>query len=105
MHLESDLRKALLQEELELYYQPKVNTLVGMLVGAEALIRWHHPVRGLVPPDRFIGIAEDTGMIVSIGAWVLQTGGTYVRAMPASAADAVDSQKALLAYYTATDRT
>jgi diguanylate cyclase (GGDEF)-like protein/hemerythrin-like metal-binding protein len=73
MHLESDLRKALLQEELELYYQPKVNTLVGMLVGAEALIRWHHPVRGLVPPDRFIGIAEDTGMIVSIGAWVLQT--------------------------------
>jgi len=73
MELESDLRKALQQGELEVYYQPKVDTIIGLLVGAEALLRWHHPTRGLVPPDAFIGIAEDTGLITGIGAWVLQT--------------------------------
>jgi|GEM_PF-733972 len=73
MELETDLRKALQQGELELYYQPKVDTLIGVLSGAEALVRWNHPERGLVPPDQFIGIAEDTGLITSIGAWVLQT--------------------------------
>lgn len=72
IELEADLRKALRQRELELYYQPKVDTLIGQMVGAEALLRWRHPVRGMIPPDRFIGIAEDTGMIMEIGAWVLR---------------------------------
>ena len=71
--LESDLRKALANEQLEVYYQPKIHTIIGQMVGAEALLRWHHPSRGMVPPDKFIGIAEDTGLIVEIGAWVLQT--------------------------------
>lgn len=71
--LESDLRKALLNQELEVYYQPKVHTIIGQTIGAEGLLRWHHPTRGMVPPDKFIGIAEDTGLIVEIGAWVLTT--------------------------------
>lgn len=73
MELENDLRKALQQGELELYYQPKVDTLLGVLSGAEALLRWNHPVLGLVMPDRFIGIAEDTGLITGIGEWALRT--------------------------------
>ena len=73
MELESDLRKALQNGELELYYQPKVDTVIGLLVGAEALLRWNHPEKGMVLPDRFIGIAEDVGLITGIGAWVLQT--------------------------------
>ncbi|OGU18367.1 MAG: hypothetical protein A2076_05410 [Geobacteraceae bacterium GWC2_53_11] len=73
MELESDLRKALQNGELELYYQPKVDTVLGVLVGAEALLRWNHPVKGVVLPDKFIGIAEDNGLITGIGAWVLQT--------------------------------
>jgi diguanylate cyclase (GGDEF)-like protein/hemerythrin-like metal-binding protein len=72
LDLESDLRKALANNELEVYYQPKVHTIIGQMTGAEGLLRWHHPTRGMVPPDRFIGIAEDTGLIVEIGAWVLR---------------------------------
>jgi len=73
MELESDLRRALANGQLEVYYQPKIHTIIGQMIGAEALLRWHHPTRGMVPPDKFIGIAEDTGLIVEIGAWVLQT--------------------------------
>ncbi|OGT99968.1 MAG: hypothetical protein A2X80_05540 [Geobacteraceae bacterium GWB2_52_12] len=73
MQLEFDLRKAQQMGELELYFQPKVDTLIGQLVGAEALLRWNHPTRGQIPPDAFIGIAEDTGLIIGIGIWVLQT--------------------------------
>jgi diguanylate cyclase (GGDEF)-like protein/PAS domain S-box-containing protein len=71
--LESDLRKALARGELELHYQPKVSLEDTALAGSEALLRWRHPVRGMVPPDRFIRIAEDSGLIVEIGEWVLQT--------------------------------
>ena len=71
--LESGLRKAVSRNELELYYQPKVKLPTNELVGAEALLRWNHPERGLVPPDAFIGIAEDTGLIVGIGEWVLRS--------------------------------
>ncbi|MEW6562535.1 MAG: PAS domain S-box protein [Pseudomonadota bacterium] len=71
--LESDLRKALARGELELHYQPKISLEDTALAGSEALLRWRHPVRGMVPPDRFIGIAEDSGLIVEIGEWVLQT--------------------------------
>lgn len=71
MELENDLRKALLQGELEVYYQPKVHSIIGQIIGAEALLRWNHPARGMVLPDKFIGIAEDTGLICDIGVWVL----------------------------------
>lgn len=70
--IESALRKAIENDELELFYQPQVDLAKGKLLGAEALIRWNHPERGLLMPDKFIGIAEDTGLIVSVGEWVLR---------------------------------
>lgn len=69
--LEYALRRAEPENQLELHYQPKIDLNTSELVGAEALIRWHHPELGMVTPDKFIGIAEDTGLIVSIGTWVL----------------------------------
>ena len=71
LRLETDLRKAVNRGELILYYQPKVEIETGKLVGAEALVRWRHPEYGMVPPARFIPIAEDTGLILPIGSSVL----------------------------------
>ena len=73
MALEAELRKAQKNLEFELYYQPQVDLASARIVGAEALLRWNHRGQGMITPDKFIPVAEDTGLIVSIGEWVLST--------------------------------
>lgn len=80
--LEAGLRRALTENELELHYQPLLDTRSGRIASAEALVRWRHPERGLIPPLDFITLAEETGLIVPLGEWVLRTACTEAATWP-----------------------
>jgi diguanylate cyclase (GGDEF)-like protein/PAS domain S-box-containing protein len=87
--LEQDLRAGIFRGELMLLYQPKVDARTGRLTGVEALVRWNHPLRGLVSPDEFIPIAEQSGLINDIDAWVLSTACRQAQAWATSAVGSV----------------
>ncbi|WP_099076464.1 sensor domain-containing protein [Nostoc linckia] len=84
LQLETDLRRAIERRELRVYYQPIVSLTSGLMLGFEALLRWEHPERGLLSPADFISIAEETGLIFSIGKWVLQEACSQMQAWRAS---------------------
>jgi diguanylate cyclase (GGDEF)-like protein len=71
LKMESDLRAAIEREELELHYQPQVDALNGSVIGAEALVRWNHPEQGMIPPFKFVPLAEEMGLIIELGDWVM----------------------------------
>ncbi len=84
LHLENDLRRAIERDEFRLFYQPIVEVATGRIVACEALLRWQHPDRGLLPPSEFLSLAEETGLINPIGEWVLRTGCHQALTWPAA---------------------
>ena len=72
LEIESDLRHAIERGEMRVLYQPVVELSTGEISGMEALVRWQHPTRGLLSPDAFVAVAEETGVIVAVGQWVLE---------------------------------
>jgi len=80
LQIEAGLRRALDRNELLLHYQPKVDAFSGAITGGEVLVRWQHPERGLVPPNDFIPIAEETGLIIRLGTWVIEAACAQARA-------------------------
>ena len=88
--LELDLRRAVVMKEFELHYQPLVDVPSGSVIAFEALVRWRHPAHGLVRPDTFIPLAEETGLVVQIGAWVLQQACMDAAGWPAAVRVAVN---------------
>jgi len=80
MRLERDLRLAIERQEFELHYQPEIDTRTGQLVATEALVRWRHPERGMLGPNEFIPMAEETGLILPLGEWVLHTACAQLKA-------------------------
>ncbi|MFC3608409.1 putative bifunctional diguanylate cyclase/phosphodiesterase [Stutzerimonas tarimensis] len=81
LFLENSLRRALAQDELEVFYQPKICLRSGRLLGLEALLRWNHPEKGRIRPDEFIGVAEETGLIIPIGKWAARQACRMARAL------------------------
>jgi len=88
--IEAGLRTAIAEGQLELHYQPLVDAATGCISSAEALVRWNHPERGLVPPVEFIGIAEETGLIIPLGEWVLRTACAEAANWPANMGVAIN---------------
>jgi diguanylate cyclase (GGDEF)-like protein len=88
--LELDLRQALANDEFELYYQPLLNLEHNEIASCEALVRWHHPARGMISPAEFIPVAEETGLIVALGEWVLRTACAEAATWPAEVTVAVN---------------
>jgi EAL domain-containing protein (putative c-di-GMP-specific phosphodiesterase class I) len=73
LSIESEIRRSMMEDRFEVYYQPQVSIHEGKIVGVEALLRWNHPERGLLTPSYFLGVAEECGIILELGEWVMRT--------------------------------